>query len=108
MRLQLFALALGIAVFNGIFSPLVFVVAVYSFVWAPPWLPAGASLTFYLSSLIVATSTLLLSGVPAAVIERLRPQAREAPGPALVWAIVALILSLPAIIRLLLITGAAA
>jgi len=56
----------------------------------------------------VATSTLLLSGIPAAVIERLRPQSREAPGPALVWAIVALLLSLPALVRLLLITGAAA
>lgn len=107
MRNQLFALAAGIAVFNGIFSPLVYVVAVYSFVWAPAWMPAGPSITFYLSSLIVATTTLLVSGVPVALIERFLPQSRTAPGPMLVWAIVALVLSFPALVRLLLLSGAA-
>ena len=38
---QVFALVLGLAVFNGIFSPLVQLVAAYSFMWAPPWLPAS-------------------------------------------------------------------
>ncbi len=45
---QVFALVLGLAVFNGIFSPLVQLVAAYSFLWAPPWLPADPSVTFYL------------------------------------------------------------
>jgi len=107
MRTQLFALAIGVAVFNGIFSPLVYLVAVYSFMWAPPWLPAGPSITFYLSSLIVATTTLLVSGIPVALIERFLPQARTAPGPMLVWAVVALVLSFPALVRLLLLSGAA-
>ena len=40
LRHQVFALVLGLAVFNGIFSPLVHLVAAYSLIWAPPWLPS--------------------------------------------------------------------
>lgn len=103
---QVFALVLGLAVFNGIFSPLVHLVAAYSLIWAPPWLPNDPSVTFYFASLIVATTTLLLSGVPAALIERAFPASREAPGPNWVWALVALVLCFPALVRVLLISGA--
>jgi hypothetical protein len=106
LRHQVFALVLGLAVFNGIFSPLVHLVAAYSLIWAPPWLPNDPSVTFYFSSLIVATSTLLLSGVPAALIEHAFPASREAPGPNWVWALVALVLCFPALVRVLLMSGA--
>ena len=106
LRHQVFALVLGLAVFNGIFSPLVHLVAAYSLIWAPPWLPNDPSVTFYFSSLIVATTTLLLSGAPAALIERGFPASREAPGPNWVWALVALVLCFPALVRVLLISGA--
>ncbi len=106
LRHQVFALVLGLAVFNGIFSPLVHLVAAYSLIWAPPWLPNDPSVTFYFASLIVATTTLLLSGVPAALIERAFPASREAPGPNWVWALVALVLSFPALVRVLLLSGA--
>jgi hypothetical protein len=62
--------------------------------------------TFYFASLIVATTTLLVSGVPAALIERTVPASREAPGPNWVWALVALVLCFPAQVRVLLISGA--
>ena len=104
---QVFALVLGLAVFNGIFSPLVQLVAAYSFMWAPPWLPADPSVTFYLSSLILSTTTLLVAGIPAAAIEHAMPASREAPGPNWVWALLALILSFPAFVRLLLVSGVA-
>jgi heme/copper-type cytochrome/quinol oxidase subunit 3 len=107
LRHQVFALVLGIAVFNGIFSPLVHLVAAYSFLWMPPWLPAEPSTLFYFSSLIVATTTLLVSGIPAALIEHAVPDSREAPGPNWMWALVALILSFPAVVRLLLVSGVA-
>jgi hypothetical protein len=107
LRHQVFALVLGIAAFNGIFSPLVHLIAAYSIVWAPPWMSTDPSVTFYFSSLILATATLLVSGVPVALIERLVPESRSAPGPNWVWALVCLVLSLPALIRLLLISGAA-
>ena len=107
LRHQVFALVLGLAMFNGIFSPLVHLVAAYHFVWAPPWLPSDPSVVFYFSSLILATTTLLLAGIPAALIERARPEAREAPGPNWVWALLALVFCFPAFVRLLLISGAA-
>jgi hypothetical protein len=107
MRLQLFALVLAISAFNGIFSPLVHLVAAYSFVWAPPWLSTDPGVTFYFSSLILATATLLASGVPSALLEQAVPQSREAPGPNFVWVAIALVLTFPAIVRLLLISGAA-
>jgi hypothetical protein len=106
LRHQVFALVLGLAVFNGIFSPLVHLVAAYSLIWAPPWLPNDPSVTFYFASLIVATTTLLLSGAPAALIVRGFPASREAPGPNWVWALVALVLCFPALVRVLLISGA--
>jgi hypothetical protein len=104
---QVFALVLGLAVFNGIFSPLVQLVAAYSFMWAPPWLPADPSVTFYLSSLILSTTTLFVSGIPAAAIEQAMPASRDAPGPNWVWALLGLVLCFPAFIRLLLISGVA-
>jgi hypothetical protein len=107
VRLQLFALVLAIAAFNGIFSPLVHLVAAYSFVWAPPWLSTDPSVTFYFSSLILATTTLLVSGVLPALLERAVPASHAAPGPNLAWAATALVLTLPAVIRLLLISGVA-
>ncbi len=103
---QVFALVLGLAVFNGIFSPLVQLVAAYNFMWAPPWLPADPSVIFYLSSLILSTTTLLLAGIPVAVLEHLLPASREAPGPNWIWALVSLVLCFPAFIRLLLMSGA--
>lgn len=105
MRLQIFALVLGISAFNGIFSPLVHLVAAYSFIWAPPWLSTDPSVTFYFSSLILATATLLVAGVPTALLER--AASREAPGPNIVWAAIALVLTFPAVVRLLLISGVA-
>ena len=106
LRHQVFALVLGLCAINGIFSPFVFTVANFNILWAPLWLPANASLLFYLSSLIVATSALLLSGVPAAVTERLAPALRGSVTVAWVWAAGAAILCFPAFVRILLLSGA--
>lgn len=107
LRHQVFALVLGLAVFNGIFSPFVHLVAAYSFLWMPPWLPPEPSVLFYFSSLIVATTTLLAAGIPSAIIEHVLPQSREAPGPNWIWALVTLVLCFPALVRLMLLSGMA-
>ena len=41
-----------------------------------------------------------------ALVERAVPASREAPGPNWVWALVALVLCFPALVRVLLISGA--
>lgn len=106
-RANLLAITLAICAVNGIFSPFVHLVARAGVLWAPTWLPASAGLLFYLSSLIVATTTLLLAGVPAALLERAVPALRQATLPMWLWALVALILSVPALIRILLMYGVA-
>lgn len=105
LRHQVFAFVLGLCVINGIFSPLVRTVAYFSVFWAPLWLPASASILFYLSSLIVATTTLLLAGVPVAITERLAPSLRGSVAVTWIWVAMAAILCFPAFVRLLLISG---
>lgn len=107
LKHQVFALVLALAAFNGIFSPLVHLVAAYSFVWMPSWLPTDPSMVFYMSSLVLSTTTLLVAGIPAALIEQIRPEARTAPGPNWIWALVTAVLCFPAFVRLLLISGVA-
>lgn len=103
---QLFAVVLGLSAVNGIFSPYLVVVLAFSPLWAPSWLPAGSpGALFYLSSMIVATTTLLLSGVPAALVERAHSATRGTPLPMYVWVATALVLTLPAIIRILAFAG---
>lgn len=104
-RHQVLAVVLAIAAINGIFSPFVLVVAANNLLWAPLWLPNDASILLYLSSLIVASTTLLIAGVPAALVERIFPGLRTTNFPLWIWGAVASILSLPAVVRLLLLTG---
>ncbi|MBL8702003.1 MAG: hypothetical protein JNK67_26710 [Alphaproteobacteria bacterium] len=70
-RHNIFALALLAAAINGMVSPAMVIVAIFSWIWMPPFLLGNAGLVFFLSMLVTATGTLLLSGVPAALYERL-------------------------------------
>lgn len=107
-RANLLAVTLAICAVNGIFSPLVHVVARAHLLWAPTWLPDSASVFFYLSSLIVSTTTLLVAGVPAALLERVAPGLKGSTAPMWIWALVALFLSVPALLRMLLMYGVVA
>ncbi|QQS14055.1 MAG: hypothetical protein IPK81_07700 [Rhodospirillales bacterium] len=107
-RANLFALTLAICVVNGIFSPFVQLVARASLIWAPTWLPDGPGALFYLSSLVVSTTTLMVAGVPAALLERVAPGLRGSAAPMWVWIAAALFLSVPALVRMLLMSGAVA
>ena len=89
---------MAIAIVNGIFSPFVFYVAGLWVFWYPTALAAPtASGLFFGASLITATLTLLIAGVPAALCERL---GGAAPGTAMaVWLASAGLLSLPGLLR---------
>ncbi len=56
---------------HGLVSPMVMVVAFFHPVWLPELLPTTPEVVFYGASLIVSTTTLLVSAVPAGVAERL-------------------------------------
>jgi hypothetical protein len=55
---------------------------------------------FYTSSLLTATTTLLASGIPAALAERAVPALREGTGSMAIWAVSAFALTVPGLVRL--------
>jgi len=99
-RQTLFVIVIGLAVMNGIFSPLVGLAFALAPIWLPEFLPVSQGVLLYLSSLIVATATLLLAGVPTALYEKLIDKQPESRTAMLVWIGAAITLSLPALNRL--------
>jgi hypothetical protein len=99
-RHQILAAILAVAVLNGIFSPYLVLVLQFAPIWFPTWAPADPSVVFYLASLITATTTLLVGGVPAAILERAAPVFADTIGSRLAWLAGCLVLSIPALLRL--------
>jgi hypothetical protein len=85
-RSQIFSIVMVLSAINGLVSPYIVIVRAMSFIWAPTWLPADPALLIYLSALITATTTLLVSGVPAALAEGAVPGWRNTNAPMWVWA----------------------
>jgi hypothetical protein len=61
---------IALAIINGIFSPQLIAVFALQGLWYPFFLPANLSWVFAISSLILSTLYLMVSGVPAALYER--------------------------------------
>ena len=98
----LFLAVLALSLVNGMISPILPVVYLMMPAWAPHIflglqdiliLP---EILFYMSSLIVATGTLLLAGVPAALYERLLGGKPEGTVAMSIWLAGVLLLTLPA------------
>jgi hypothetical protein len=94
----LFIAVLGVTLLNGFVSPAVPVVFLLSPVWMPEFAPRSPIAIFYGTSLIVSISTLLLSGVPAAVFERLSGRRQSDPVSMLLWLVAAVLLTLPGLL----------
>lgn len=102
---NIFIAILAVSLFNGLASPWVAVFYMLSPLWivnlfygATTFLNLSEFM-FYFASIIVSTATLLVGGVPAALLEHLVPSTRESPGSMLIWLGGVLALSLPAIQR---------
>lgn len=93
-------LILGIAMLNGLFSPALILILALSALWYPWFLPASPSLLFFFSSLLVATFTLMIGGVPAAVFERLSGQKQPGFASMGIWLLGVLLLTAPAAVNL--------
>jgi hypothetical protein len=94
----LFIAVLGITLLNGFVSPAVPVVFLLSPVWMPEFAPRSPIAIFYGTSLIVSLSTLVLSGVPAALFERLTGRQQSDLASMLVWLGAAVALTLPGLV----------
>jgi hypothetical protein len=98
---QIFAIILALCALNGVMSPYLLIVLAFAPVWLPNWMGSSASGLFYLASLLTATTTLLVSAVPAGLVENAFPRLRGTPTILWIWAAVALVLSLPGVVRFL-------
>lgn len=88
---------MGLSILNGIFSPYMLIVYLANWFWYPSsFLPASPQIIAMLSSIIFATLTLMISGVPAALYERARGPEGAATA-SIIWVAAAALMTLPAI-----------
>ena len=100
-RHTLFLLVLGLCIMNGIFSPYLNLAIPVTVVLLPEIFPRTVQWVLFWSSVLLSTTTLLVSGVPAALYERLVERDPDATASMWIWLAGAAILSLPAAQRIL-------
>jgi hypothetical protein len=91
----------GISILNGLFSPFLAIALPIAAVLMPEVFPKSVAWVLFFSSLLVASGTLLFSGVPAALYERLVDRGRGGDAPMIIWLVGAAVLALPALRNLL-------
>ena len=91
----------GISILNGLFSPYIAIAMPVAAVLLPEVFPRSVGWVLFFSSLLVSSATLLVSGVPAALYERLVERGRSGNGATLIWLGGAVMLALPAFRHLL-------
>lgn len=87
----------GISILNGLFSPFLAVAVPIAAVLMPEVFPKSVGWVLFFSSLLVASGTLLISGVPAALYERLVDRGRGGNVAIVIWLAGAVLLALPAL-----------
>ena len=91
----IFVAVLGVTLLNGFVSPMVPLVFILAPIWLPEFAPQTPIAILYGTSLIVSISTLVLSGVPAALFERFTGREETDMTSMLVWLATAILLTLP-------------
>lgn len=97
-RQTLFLAVLGLSIVNGIFSPLLRIAVPVSAALMPELFPRTVEWVLFWASILVASVTLLFSGVPAAVYARLVERDRQGTASLWIWLCGAALLSLPALL----------
>ena len=97
-RQTLFLAVLGLSIVNGIFSPFLKIAVPISAALMPELFPRTVEWVLFWASILVASVTLLLSGVPAAVYERLVERHAQSRVSLWIWLAGAVLLSLPAML----------
>lgn len=94
-------LLIGLCVVNGIFSPYLKIAIPITAVLMPELFPRTLEWVLFWSSVMLATGTLLFSGVPAALYERLVARDAAAEASTWIWLVGAGLLTLPAVLKFL-------
>lgn len=92
---------LGFAIVNGIFSPLLPQALAAVLIMGPAFFATSISILFFFSSLLLATLTIMVAGVPAALYERFTGAEESSAVSMWIWLAGAAIITLPAVIQLL-------
>jgi hypothetical protein len=100
-RQSLLFIVLGVCLVNGIFSPYLNVAVPVTAALMPELFPRTVEWVLFWSSILLSTATLLFSGVPAALYERLVEREGESAVSMWIWLAGALALSLPVVRRAL-------
>jgi hypothetical protein len=87
----------GLSILNGLFSPFLAIAVPVAAVLMPEVFPRSVGWVLFFSSLLVASGTLLISGIPAALYERVVDRAPGGSVPMVIWLVGAAVLALPAI-----------
>ncbi|HYU70415.1 MAG TPA: hypothetical protein VEL09_13910 [Burkholderiales bacterium] len=95
-RHTLFPVVLGVCIVNGIFSPYLKIAFPIAAALMPELFPRTVEWVLFWSSVLLSSATLLFSGVPAALYERLVEAKPESVASMWIWIAGAAILSLPA------------
>jgi hypothetical protein len=94
-RQTLLLLVIGVCIANGILSPFLRIAIPITAVLMPELFPRTVEWVLFWSSVLVATATLLFSGVPAALYERVAARHPEDTVSMWIWLGGAVALSLP-------------
>ncbi|MBM3568755.1 MAG: hypothetical protein FJX46_08355 [Alphaproteobacteria bacterium] len=100
-RRHIFMATVAVAVANGIFTPYLSILVAFSPMWYPTWLPGEASYLFMLASLLASTTTLMLAGIPATLIERSFPDLAKHDAELWAWLGFTVLLSFDGLMRML-------
>lgn len=100
-RQTLFLAVICVCIVNGIFSPYLKLAIPISAVLMPELFPRTLEWILLWSSVLLSSATLLFSGVPAALYERLVERDAASTVSMWIWFAGAAVLSLPAIQRVM-------
>ena len=94
-RHSLLLVVIGLCILNGLFSPYLKIAIPVTAALLPELFPRTVEWVLFWSSVMLSSATLLFSGVPAALYERLAGCDPEATVPIWIWLAGAVTLSLP-------------
>ena len=98
MSTQSYVIAIVLfATINGIFSPWLVGMFPFVFVLMPAFFLTSLSVLLFISSILFATITLIIGGIPAALYERWTGQTESSEGSMWLWLAGVGLLTLPAV-----------
>jgi hypothetical protein len=98
-RQTLLMMIIGLCVVNGVFSPYMNIAIPISAALMPELFPRTAEWVLFWGSILLSSATLLFSGVPAALYERLVDRDPESTVSMWIWLSGAALLSAPGVAR---------